>query len=461
MAHIFISHASEDKPRLAPFLDRLLVELPDHVSLWIDRPADPNLVRGQVFSFEHRRVRDMGIRVGEEWDESIETAISESIGVIAFWSTAAAASGKTVLRQEITTAREQGKLVPVALDQGAIDAFWFKNQLELVAGEDGPVKFARAIDSLKRLLNGELIDVGAGTSRDSVDRLPYRVDRSHHVQEICTWASLRPTEPAGAGAQQQVRRAVFVVPCTEQDALDQLVTRIVEKDGPAYCRLDAETTPPIWRHHHIDWSLMHTKDVATGIADALQSPDARIQIQTALAHDVPVLMWAQLDASRIAGRHADVIAQWAKAWSELPVDKLHLRQAQARQQGRALTIVALVFVLGKPCRRFLFWKATTPDLDKVCARVSRLLGASYPAPRRLEPITPRHATSWLATAELTTIARLKRISIEDLRDEIAEIFSKAGEMPMQRFVEGLKSTKTWQTARGKRRPRNEKVVGGS
>ncbi len=450
MTHIFVSHASEDKPRLGPFLDRLLLELPDHVSLWIDRPADPNLVRGQVFSFDHPRVK--GIRVGETWDAAIESAITQAVGVVAFWSIAAVAGAKMVLRDEITTARDQGKLVPVALDRDAIQWFWFKNQLELVDGEDGPAKFTRAIESLRRLLEGKPVDEGRRGSGDEVDRLPYRVDRTHHVRQICGWAGTR-LGPQGEGetARPLVRRAVFVVPCTDQDALDELVGRIVSRDGPDYCGLDADNTPPTWREHLIEWPSHNRKEqVVAGIAEAMQSPDARRQVRTALDFDVPVLFWSQLEASKLHGRPAEFVAKWAEAWSDTTIQQLPLMQEVGRHRRKVLTVVALLFVIGVPCRRFILWKGTTPDLDKICYSVKRYLGKGHPEPRRLEPITMRHATSWLASAEMKALARLKRISLEDLKDEISLIFGRRREMPLQSFVSSLKTATTWKTARGVR-----------
>src|SRR5215475_1129939 len=81
MRYVFISHASDDKPRLRAYIHRLLDELPEDIGLWIDTP--------EKIDHELSAPRVVAIEPGGDWEARIGHAINNCTCVLAFWSTAA------------------------------------------------------------------------------------------------------------------------------------------------------------------------------------------------------------------------------------------------------------------------------------------------------------------------------------------------------------------------------------
>lgn len=111
MTHVFISHASENKPRVRPLVEALaLLGLP----LWIDRPG-----RGEShFNFDQDFIDRFGIRglrTGQDWDEQLRRAIAEAAVVVACLSRSFSTQ-RLVLSQEVMLAVHHNKLVACIVD---------------------------------------------------------------------------------------------------------------------------------------------------------------------------------------------------------------------------------------------------------------------------------------------------------------------------------------------------------
>ncbi|MDX2235426.1 MAG: TIR domain-containing protein [Hyphomonadaceae bacterium] len=91
MADIFISYASEDRERVRPLAQALQAR---KLSVWWDR----------------------ALAAGDDYSSVIEKALKEAKAVVVVWTHASANSA--FVRDEAGRARDQGRLVPVLLDQG-------------------------------------------------------------------------------------------------------------------------------------------------------------------------------------------------------------------------------------------------------------------------------------------------------------------------------------------------------
>ena len=114
---IFISHAGVDKPRLTPYVARLLEKtegLASVVKLWIDRPAEIPALAGRPSWAIHPRINR--IPSGKPWLSIIHEQVSGSDCVLVFLSDRAAPEYKLVFASEIMTALFDQKCIVVSLD---------------------------------------------------------------------------------------------------------------------------------------------------------------------------------------------------------------------------------------------------------------------------------------------------------------------------------------------------------
>lgn len=114
---IFISHASVDKARLAPYVARLLERtegLSSVVKLWIDRPAEIPPIAGGPSWATHARINR--IPSGKPWLSVISEEVAKCDCVVVFLSNRAEPERKLVFASEIIKALFDHKCVVVSLD---------------------------------------------------------------------------------------------------------------------------------------------------------------------------------------------------------------------------------------------------------------------------------------------------------------------------------------------------------
>ena len=110
---IFIAHANDDKPRLRGILS-VLIEA--GFRIWIDKPHRIGLAPDL-----EARISDARIRYGDDWKDSIKSAISRSDFVLALWSKTAATGLREQFHYEIFIG-----LIERKLRQGKIDPLTFE-----------------------------------------------------------------------------------------------------------------------------------------------------------------------------------------------------------------------------------------------------------------------------------------------------------------------------------------------
>ncbi|MNO85071.1 hypothetical protein D3C76_764310 [compost metagenome] len=108
---VFISHASEDKPRVRPLVQALALE---GLSLWLDRPGSGanNFQLDEAFI---RRYDIQGLLAGEDWDDQLLEA-HRTCGAVLACISDALCKDRHVLADEIVLARYAGKLVACRVD---------------------------------------------------------------------------------------------------------------------------------------------------------------------------------------------------------------------------------------------------------------------------------------------------------------------------------------------------------
>ena len=142
---VFVSHVSEDKQRLRPYLERLM---DGGIPLWIDRPEEIGF--GARYPVKDR------IGYGSDWRQSIRHALEEARAILVFWSRHTFEVRRDEFWSEVRHGFDRGNLVQVQLDGQLNDG------RQLIAALD------------PRLTSSQIVDVSGlefGASERKVDRL--------------------------------------------------------------------------------------------------------------------------------------------------------------------------------------------------------------------------------------------------------------------------------------------------
>ena len=111
MAYVFVSHASEDKPRVRPLVRALALE---GMQLWLDRPGYGK----SHFNFDRNFISRYHIReleTGKPWPAQLSIALKEASAVLLCLSKSLCKE-RLVLANEIAIAGHSGKLTACILD---------------------------------------------------------------------------------------------------------------------------------------------------------------------------------------------------------------------------------------------------------------------------------------------------------------------------------------------------------
>ena len=213
---VFVSYSRADGERVQPLVDALMAEGFD---VW----WDSKIPGGAAFARE------------------IEAALTAADAVIVVWSATSVESDW--VRDEASTGRDRGRLVPVRIDGAAVPLGFGQYQvidLRGWSGERGATAFGRLTAAIERTSLG----AAAGTSRPSL-RLPHRPTR--RTIWVAGATVLPVAAAAGAGAWWLMRRAaparsVAVLPfanLTGDPAQDLTADALAEEVRSALARLPA------------------------------------------------------------------------------------------------------------------------------------------------------------------------------------------------------------------------------
>jgi hypothetical protein len=231
MPFVFVSHADEDKQRIAPHLRRLLAA---GLPLWIDRTHE----LGPEFDEQGR------IRLGEAWPSSISRALDDCGCVLLFWSEHAVQPEKAVLRREANTGLRENKLIQVTLSAGVmqkVHEVFSELQAEALEKLQTPDELERGYRRLESAIRGKLAAWKRRT-RDMVhdvpvSLLPFVVDRQPQMDSMCRdlVGQVRRLRSPEASSSPWMK-PVYVLFGRNVDCPSRLSERLGRVDGPEVCR---------------------------------------------------------------------------------------------------------------------------------------------------------------------------------------------------------------------------------
>ncbi|MEQ1672543.1 MAG: toll/interleukin-1 receptor domain-containing protein, partial [Hyphomicrobium sp.] len=193
VGYVFVSHADEDKPRIAPFL-RLLKAA--GLKLWIDRGHE----LGNDFT------ADSGLRLGDAWPASISRALEEAGCILVFWSALSVDPARRVLHNEANTGLRQDKLVQVTLDRDVhnkLHAVFSELQSEKLFAVNSHEETVFAAARVAKAAYGRIsearrrkLEIAGGVP---ASLLPYVIDRHPQVDRVCADIALNLRLAASQG----------------------------------------------------------------------------------------------------------------------------------------------------------------------------------------------------------------------------------------------------------------------
>jgi hypothetical protein len=447
MRTIFISHASEDKKRLGPYLNHLLSRLPPEGKLWIDTPAkiDPS----GKFS-EHEQI--ISISPGGKWTEELEQALITSECVLVFWSDSAIVGPRKIFRGEVKIGSNHRKCVHVCLDSGTeVPDPYDSNQIADISGfperSDGG-EFDRYIDKVLWYLRGNRDPDPALVSKpeneEILEKLPYLANRDDIQLIINAVLDQEKTLHDVAGSAQFVPD-VFIVPYeSDQDAVEMFVWRLTNQDGPALYPVDENKCTPAW-HACSDLSVSHVAKQEDGSAFTERFRHRVKDALNATAKlDVPLCFWSSIPVDL---ENISTVCEWVKYWNTAFHDHLaELKAEQGIQVG--FPIIAIIFVClpaGEAGRklRLLRWKKRS-EIEKCVDLLSSdnlpgvgtLARARVRCLEKLGTLTEGDGRSWA----FRTDVRSRR---ELLPEKVVGLFNPDAKLTMRQFANKVINAEWW------------------
>jgi hypothetical protein len=452
---VFISHASEDKKRLQPYIMRLLTALPG-AHLWIDTPEKIHESFGN-----HPRIRR--IISGDDWERSIGYAIDEASCVLVFWSARVIERPRLVLWREVIRAIEDRKCLMVTLDpMGSYDdqtpaSTRHKYDVSDLTNAESVAAFEALVFQIKEFIDRQKARASAPQQIISVEGqlLPYLVDRQPQMITICRAVDGMNYEISERSeAASAVKPLLFIVPALSEDAADMFASRLAARDGPQYVNSRAPGGSSAWPETLLQWPTAATgQHFAQWFSDT-NGPKIGNGLGKSRRLGLPACFWTMVWQSDIEKSFRSSIEAWISYWNSTitaptldPKDEAWLK--------RQPPVVAILFVILRPAEKGMvrLLSLTKRGVNSLCSELQAL---AYQAPTdpietrktvlrslsRLTPIRLQEATDWysgdLPGAPLKLAARAI----------VRKIFHELGEdgIPLQRFAESINTSEEWTRA---------------
>lgn len=195
MGFVFVSHASEDKPRVRTLVRSLALL---GVRLWIDRPG----YGPSHFGFEQsfiEQYRILGIRAGRDYDTEISEALHRCDAVLACLSRALQKS-RQILVQELVVAKIQHKLIACVVDDLPFDELpadlGLGDASKIQAQRIDPDALQHAVDKLAKGHDGSTLEGSAKVQWNIV------LDLVRQIRHLSPW------QPSDEDLSNAVKRLV-------------------------------------------------------------------------------------------------------------------------------------------------------------------------------------------------------------------------------------------------------------
>jgi hypothetical protein len=436
MPFVFVSHASQDKPRIRHVVEALIA---DGHKIWLDNPGEMGYSANEI------DLHFIRLHADRRWHDEIDEAVRGAGAVLVCFSKRFNET-RDVWQDEAAGARILGKLIGCRIDD--LDRSTLRNQFHLQQLPD--VRHDRPESDLKTaigLLVADVRRVLERTNRRAFEGrklwrrdpdAPYLIDRTTHEEQI-------------GDAIEQVDRLggvrAFFLAGPENECVDEFIDRLEKRTGPE--RLKGRS----WHKLVIDWPADRRGDdfVRTFLrrcAKQLRRPiDANeATIAQALSElDRPVAVLSLMAACEWRADEEQRIGDWLQAWHRL---------AQQPQRFSALPILCLKMAPAKPgwkgcpggtapgatMSNTAIWRAAwalqrKPDRWTAWFRGPQPDRAAIEIPPLLHPVTQGHADTWLAH---TAISHQLGNDVSGARTRIRELFSGHPAIALETFAIGMK-----------------------
>lgn len=428
---IFISHANDDKPRLVPYIERMITKLGADTKIWIDTPDG---MLGQMYLSADARRRVQCIPSGSNWLSEIEKALDDSAIVLAFWSRAALIGRREVFKRELWHAAGTNKLFQVCLDPDArtqIPDPWYFEQVQDVSGlsQGDSTIFDRVLEDIESRLERLPTD-------KRHDLLPALVDRSE-VSRLIVAAAEKLNARLEQRANERRTPASFIIPCYQSDDHDKLIERLVEADGPAATHLYSSgnwvtSGRPLSIPHECLRSRLPAGEFFKANESMLRNTLASAQVAPSEARTT--LFHATVCAAQLGRQRTAVLRAWRSLWrDEIP-------KRMIAWGVDTVPCICLLFVKLDNHRSWLKSHSSLclelENLAPIANDLDCLVGGSLP---RLGQISAGHAANWAQRPEVRSMG-----GTSELNTLINKLFSDdTVSMTMQSFCEAVYGSKWW------------------
>ncbi|UPT62566.1 MAG: toll/interleukin-1 receptor domain-containing protein [Hyphomonadaceae bacterium JAD_PAG50586_4] len=410
MSFVFVSHASQDKPRVKRVVDALRAA---GFKIWLDNPVAAGYSAEELPSFYR-------IRANGRWEDEIDEAKREAACILVCWSVRATTAGVLSGAERLTWlgeadyGRVERKLVACTIDDvnpAALPGTHSAQQMPCVDPVALPPEtwlavMATLIDDIRRKIDEKLnLRLTARTARQDI-ALPLLADRSRQEDDFYSAVSAA----AGEGG---------VHPVVLKGPSNELPEAFLERMEKASGRLRRDGS--VWFRRRIDWpkEARDGRDFVAayraqlwrrlelvgrtddrGIAEHLEQRDL-----TAILHRVDAKNWRRRE-------EPELIRAWLDYWASLA------------GHGRRIKVVPILIIplpKAKPGWRDCpsmgsggrvgvrdIWKSLRRFAD---GQVPAPTGLKLTLPPVLGPISKDHGEDWLRD-ELGPLDAAKRAAVE-------------------------------------------------
>ena len=417
---IFISHTNDDKRRIAPYLARIMAELPD-IKLWIDRPEEIPEIGG--FVFDRNRINQ--IMPGNDWLVSILEEESEAALVLSFWTNNCVSPDKKVLRREVETAYRMDKLLPLRLDSEAHYHLETVQELSLDNPEHSDAKFETCINQIRSRLG---LSSNFSLENLDLDNCPFLINRSTHVDHICSQAV------------QGIRGFKhYIIPHDRNDAFDQFIWRICDYDGPRITDTEASDSTRVWEKILLPFEFGHEEGFTQALEACYLRQKVESKIEAAFDQKIPVCIYTQTSVAD----NPDQIDGYLQKWVGFFDDRLQ----QFRQNSSEEKKPFLFTVLGINRKQPNWFMSIIGKRDKFEDRILENKSGKIAELGPLGKISANHVDLWKMEEDVKKLCDQNDVSLDTLVRKSMGVFGAKwpSSFNITEFAESVHSQ--WENAR--------------
>jgi TIR domain/inactive STAND len=436
MSFVFVSHASQDKPRIRHIVDALIA---DGHKVWLDDPAAMGYGSDQI---EADFIR---LHAGTRWKDEIDEAVSKAGAVLVCFSRRFNEPRRDTLYDEIAIARARSVLVACRIDD--VDTQALPNQLpsQQMPNVQPEAEASGLKTALKLLMEDIRLKLNQTNGRKFEMRsqqgldpdTPYLIDRTAHEEQIGEIIE-HVDQNGGVGA--------FFVAGPENECVDEFIRRVERHTCPHLLN------GRLWHPLVVEWPTDlrgpdFSKTFLRRCASQLRQPHTASEAAIAEALGRigrPVAVLSRLTASEWQADEDKRVCEWLQLWHRL-----------AGQPARfsALPILCLTMPPAEPGWK-IYPKGTAPGASMSNAAIWSVIDrlhrpsrwqkwfarrepeqAEIKVPPLLHPVSQSDARNWL---DHRIVASQLGDDPADAKARIKNLFNGRAAIPLETFADRMK-----------------------